>query len=97
MAELVVFEKMLPNGTKYELLESKGFSGHTELAIRIGGQIASILVIEQKRTGNVVCYPMQAKRTLIHIEKPEPPRPSGPPSLGDVLEARPEPGNDSDS
>jgi hypothetical protein len=88
----VVFEKELPGGSKYEILESVGFSGHTELAIRVGGKIASILTIEQKRTGNLVCKPAEARRTFIEIRpENETRRPSGPPSLNDVLNKDPKP------
>ena len=89
MEETKVFERALPNGVMYEIFESHGFSNNTELAIKIGGKIVSILVIQQKRTGNLVCNSIQSKRTFVEVTRAPGETPIKPLSLDDVAPVRP--------
>ena len=85
MNETKVFEKTLDNGVVYEIHEAKGFSDRVELAIKVEGVVASIIEIEIKRTGNVVCKPSMAKRIFIDRGK-KINKPKAPLSLSDVLD-----------
>jgi len=68
MSDTKVFENTMPNGVKYEVHEVRGFSDRVELAIKVGGEVASILEIETKRTGNIVCKPAKARRVFIDMK-----------------------------
>lgn len=65
--ETKVFAATLSNGIKYEIHESKGFSGRSEIALMVEGEVAFVLDTEVKRTGNIICKPLQSK--FIRIKK----------------------------
>jgi len=67
--ETKVFESELNGGIKYEIHVSEGFSGRSEIAIKVEGILVSALSAEVKRSGNIYCRPARLKTTLIKKEK----------------------------
>ena len=83
MKETKVYEGKLSNDVPYEIHISEGFSGKSEIAVKILEEIVSVTVIEVKRTGNIVCQPANSRRILIKREFKE--ENGTIPSLDDVL------------
>ena len=83
--ETKVFESELEGGIKYEIHVSQGFSGRSEIAIKVEGEVVSVVSAEVKRSGNVYCRPAKTKTTLIKKDNEEPQGPSDL-SLDDVID-----------
>ena len=86
LEETKVFESELEGKIKYEIHVSKGFSGRSEIAIKIEGEVVTVISAEVKRSGNVYCRPARSKSTLIKKERVEPDTSSL--DLDDVIENR---------
>ena len=79
-----VFDATLKNGIRYEIHESVGFSGRSEIALKVEGRVIFVLDTEVKRTGNIICKPLSSK--FLRIKKdPEPVDPEPSLDLDDVL------------
>lgn len=78
-----VFSGELTNGVKYEVHEAQGFSERAELAVKVEGEIAVVLVIERKRSKNIEVRPSHARAFRIKPSGVEE-EPSAPPNLDDV-------------
>jgi len=74
MNDTKVFSAKLSNGIEYELHESLSFSGRSEIALKIEGEVIVVIDTEVKRTGNIVCKPLMNK--FLRIKK-------DPESIGD--------------
>jgi len=48
-----LFDGKLSNGVEISLLEAESFTGNTELAVVIAGEIASVSAIRELRTGDI--------------------------------------------
>jgi len=79
-----LFVGKLSNGVSVELLEAESFSGNTELAIKIAGEVASVSAVRELRTGDIS---VKTTSKAIRI-KTDPgqssPTPSDKPTLDDV-------------
>lgn len=73
--ETKVFESELNGGIKYEIHVSQGFSGRSEIAIKIEGEIVSVISAEVKRGGNIYCRPSKSNTKLIKKDCENPLRP----------------------
>jgi len=79
-----LFVGKLSNGVSVELLEAESFSGNTELAIKIAGEVASVSAVRELRTGDIsVKTTSKAIRIKLGLDQ-SPPAPSGKPTLDDV-------------
>ena len=79
-----VFEASMTNGVKYEVHEAQGFSNRAELAVKVEGEIAVVLIIERKRSKNIEVRPTHARAFIIkHAGIEEEPTP--PPNVDDVI------------
>lgn len=78
-----VFSGELTNGVKYEVHEAQGFSERAELAVKIQGEIAVVLVIERKRSKNIEVRPAHARAFRIKPSGVEE-EPQSAPNLDDV-------------
>lgn len=83
--ETKVFESELEGGIKYEIHVSTGFSGRSEIAIKVEGIVVSAMSAEVKRSGNIYCRPARLKTTLIKKEKVNIAEQASPLDLSDVL------------
>jgi len=63
--ETKVFESELAGGIKYEIHVSKGFSSRSEIAIKVEGEIISVVSAEIKKGGNIHCRPTMTKPAVI--------------------------------
>jgi len=61
----IVHEGIIGNNVKYQLFALEGFSGMSEIALKIEGQLIYVVTLEPKRTGNVVCKPSLAREILV--------------------------------
>jgi hypothetical protein len=86
MNETKVHEGILSNKIGYEIHIAETFSGKSEIAIKIDGEIASILTVSKKRSGNIACIPSQLGSFLIKKSPETENLAEPPPSLDDVLE-----------
>lgn len=80
-----VFEGLLENDVEYELHVSQSFAGRPEIALKIAGEVVSVIVVEIKRSGNISCKPANSRSVLIKrslIEESD----STIPSMDDVLD-----------
>ena len=85
MEETKVFEGLLENDVEYELHVSKSFAGRPEVALKIAGEVVSVIVVEIKRSGNISCKPANARTVL--IKRCSSDEPEGKlPSMDDVLD-----------
>jgi len=82
----LAFTGLLSNGVKYEVHCAEGFSNHSEVAIKIGGEFVTIVKVAPKRNGNIEVIPTTAGRTIIKNPIADS-KPSAPTTADD--EARP--------
>jgi hypothetical protein len=59
------FKGSLSNGVTYELHEAVGFSDRAEIALKIGGEVSTVIVVDHKRTGSIICRPVQTRTVTI--------------------------------
>ncbi len=86
MSETKVFEGELMGGVNFEVHVQKGFSDRLELAVTIEGRVASVITVEKKRrTGSIVCKPVQSGSVIIKKTVPVKSNESAP-NLEGVLE-----------
>jgi hypothetical protein len=87
--EQVVFSGALKNGMKVDLLEASSFSGNTEVALKIGGQLVNVVSVAGKRRGETIeCKTIETCVVKIHkpaTEAPPADKPRTPPTLSDVV------------
>jgi len=60
-----VHKGVIGNNVNYELFALEGFSGMSEIALKIEGQLVYVVTLEPRRTGNVVCKPSHSREILI--------------------------------
>lgn len=82
-----VFESTMTNGIRYEVHEAQGFSDLSEIAIKVEGEVAVVLTIEKKRSGNLVVKPSHPKAIRVRPAADEPAKTATPPNVDDVLDA----------
>jgi len=69
MDKMKVYEGKLNNDIHYEIYISEGFSGNSEIALKVENKVVSVTTIEiRKRTGNIICRPANIKNVLIKRE-----------------------------
>jgi len=61
----IVHEGVIGNKVRYQILALESFSGISEIAIKIEGELSSVVTIEPKRTGKIVCKPSLANKVII--------------------------------
>lgn len=83
--ETKVFESTMTNGIRYEVHEAQGFSDLSEIAIKVEGEVAVVLTIEKKRSGNLVVKPSHPKAIRVKSHDDESVTPVSPPNVDDVL------------
>lgn len=81
--ETKVFSGTLGSGIPYEVHTLEGFSGHSEVALKVEGEIVSITSIELKRTGSIFCRPINPGKVVIKREFKE--KDVSAPNLDDVI------------
>jgi len=89
--EKSLFSGSLQNGVKVELIEaSSNFSGNTEVALKMGGEIVNVVSVSGKRRGDrVECKTVSTN--IVKFNKPateeSPPeaKPRVTPTLSDVI------------
>lgn len=57
-ANTKVWQNKLSNGVEYEIHQASGFSNHSEIAIKIGGECVVVVKVSQKRSGLIEALPM---------------------------------------
>jgi len=87
--ETKVFESELEGGIQYEVHVSQGFSGRSEIALKVEGEVISVVSAEVKRSGNIFCRTTKSKAGIIKKERQDISGTS-PLSLSDVMSS----GND---
>jgi len=80
-----LFVGKLSNGVTVELLEAESFSGKTEFAVKVGGEVASVSSVGILRTGDVqVKTTSKAVRVKANSKNIPEVKPEKAPTLDDV-------------